>query len=93
MGSARVQGRHGAERARSWSAPRLRRSMELGLDRRPLYTAWVPIQAGVAPYRPGRQRRSSSAFATTLTLLSAIAAPATTGLSNPAAANGIPSAL
>ncbi len=40
-----------------------------------------------------RQRRSSSAFATTLTLLSAIAAPATTGLSSPKAASGIPTTL
>jgi hypothetical protein len=41
----------------------------------------------------GRQRRSSKALLTTLTLDSAIAAPATTGLSRPKAASGIPTTL
>ena len=45
-------------------------------------------------HRPaGRHRFNVSAFATTLTDDSAIAAPANTGLSKPRAANGIPSAL
>src|SRR5512146_942072 len=40
-----------------------------------------------------RQRRSMSAFVTTLTLLNAIAAPAMIGLRNPKAASGMPTAL
>jgi hypothetical protein len=40
-----------------------------------------------------RQRRSSSALPTTLTLLKAIAAPAITGLSRPNAASGMPTTL
>jgi hypothetical protein len=42
---------------------------------------------------PGRQRLSSSEFETTDTELIAIAAPATTGLSQPSAASGIPNTL
>jgi len=54
--------------------------------------------AGREPSRPlsqdaPRQRRSVSALVTTLTLLNAIAAPAITGLSMPAAASGMPSTL
>ena len=41
----------------------------------------------------GRQRRSSSALVTTLTLDSAIAAPASTGLNSPNAASGMPITL
>jgi hypothetical protein len=41
----------------------------------------------------GRQRRSNSAFDTTLTEESAIAAPAIIGLRRPAAASGIPTTL
>ncbi len=55
--------------------------------------AWSGTGKAYAAPSRGRQRRSSSALPTTLTLLSAIAAPASTGLSNPAAASGIPSAL
>ena len=40
-----------------------------------------------------RQRLSSSALEITLTLDSAIAAPATTGLKNPSAARGMPATL
>ena len=40
-----------------------------------------------------RQRRSVRALSTTLTLLKAMAAPATTGLSMPNAANGMPYVL
>ncbi len=43
--------------------------------------------------RPGRQRRNSSELETTETELIAIAAPANTGLSIPAAAKGIPRTL
>src|SRR5690349_17982056 len=49
-------------------------------------------EAGRAPAAP-RQRLSSSAFATTLTLLNAIAAPAITGFNRPSAASGMPSTL
>ena len=41
----------------------------------------------------GVQRRRSSVFDTTLTLENAMAAPATTGLSSPAAASGMPTTL
>jgi hypothetical protein len=41
----------------------------------------------------GAQPRSSNALVTTLTLLSAIAAPATTGLNRPNAASGMPMTL
>ena len=43
--------------------------------------------------RIARNRRSSREFVTTLTELSAIAAPAITGLTTPNAASGIPSVL
>ena len=42
---------------------------------------------------PPFQRRSINAFVTTLTLLSAIAAPATIGFSRPNAASGMPTTL
>mmetsp|Transcript_21397 Transcript_21397/g.82981 ORF Transcript_21397/g.82981 Transcript_21397/m.82981 type:complete len:93 (+) Transcript_21397:614-892(+) len=42
---------------------------------------------------PGRQRANSSALLTTLTLDRAIAAPASTGLSAPKAASGMPTTL
>lgn len=41
----------------------------------------------------GRQRRSNNALLTTLTLLKAMAAPASIGFNSPAAARGIPTAL
>lgn len=41
----------------------------------------------------GRQRRSSKAFDTTLTLENAMAAPAMTGFRSPAAARGMPTTL
>lgn len=41
----------------------------------------------------GLQRRSIRAFVTTLTLLKAIAAPASIGLSSPKAASGMPTTL
>ena len=44
-------------------------------------------------YRPAFHRLSSSALLITLTLLSAIAAPANTGLSMPNAASGMPTTL
>ena len=43
--------------------------------------------------KDGRQRRSSSEFPTTLTLLMAIAAAAIVGLRSPSAANGIQTTL
>src|SRR5512134_1550089 len=53
----------------------------------------IPIRNTAFPYFPpvlGRQRLSNSALLTTLTLLNAIAAPASTGDSKPSAASGIP---
>ena len=44
-------------------------------------------------FSDGFQRRKSSEFDTTLTLLRAIAAPATIGLRYPSAANGMPTTL
>lgn len=67
--------------------------------------AWTPACAGRLPagmtvmgdagghYLGGCQRRSSRALLTTLTELSAIAAPATTGLRKPMAASGMPAVL
>ena len=49
--------------------------------------------ARTQPPARGRQRRSSRVFETTLTLDSAIAAPASTGSSRPAAASGMPTTL
>ena len=55
-------------------------------------------QSGTEAHRPrqafsGRQRDSHSALLTTLTLLSAMAAPASMGLSPPSAASGMPMTL
>jgi hypothetical protein len=52
-----------------------------------------PVPRAAGPHRRGVQPRSSSALVTTLTLLNAIAAPATTGLSRPDAASGMPTTL
>ena len=56
--------------------------VELRADRRRVYAM-----------RAGRQRDSHRALVTTLTLLSAMAAPASMGLSPPKAANGMPITL
>ena len=53
----------------------------------------VSRHPGGVQFRAGFQRCSSSALLTTLTLDSAIAAPAITGLSSPNAASGMPTTL
>jgi hypothetical protein len=61
----------------------------IGADRRD--DALRPGDQYAAPGRPKRRRRSE--LVTTLTLEKAMAAPASTGLSRPAAASGIAAAL
>ena len=53
----------------------------------------LPTMARTQAARARPQRRSRSALPTTLTLLRAIAAPATIGLSSPKAASGMPTTL
>src|SRR5690606_1031483 len=78
-------------------------------QRRGLADVVQALAAGVRQFRPwrfrahgrashqsrarGRQRRSSRVLLTTLTLDRAMAAPAITGLSRPAAASGMPTTL
>ena len=59
--------------------------------KRPPVTA--DTEAGASPDAQGFQRRSSSALLTTETELSAMAAPASIGLSMPKAASGMPITL
>ncbi|MCY1538030.1 hypothetical protein D9M68_735520 [compost metagenome] len=72
---------------------------ELLASGRPIRRSSTRIVAASSTWAPcGRQSfrfhpRSRSALLTTLTLLSAMAAPATTGLSRPAAASGMPITL
>lgn len=63
-----------------------------GLDCRCAEVRRVPRQSRVR-VGGGLQRRSIRAFVTTLTLLKAIAAPASIGLSSPKAASGMPTTL
>src|SRR5689334_493508 len=60
---------------------------------RALPAEWRVQRPGPRPAHPRPNRRSRSAFATTLTLDAAIAAPAITGLSRPTAASGIAATL
>ena len=69
----------------------------IGIDPKPARTRFAGASANCLPAPQlragGRQRLSSKVLLTTLTELSAIAAPASTGLSRPSAASGMPTVL
>ena len=63
----------------------------IAMDMRGLHLTGSVVGSGASPYL--FQERSSNALVTTLTLLRAIAAPATMGFNRPNAAKGIPTTL
>lgn len=79
--------------ARRWDSESKGQASEVRIDSRQGRSgrSLFPLTAALSD--SPRQRRSSRALVTTLTLLKAMAAPATTGLSRPSAASGIPSTL